>query len=66
MTETKKWYQSKTIIGMMVWAIGFMLPYAWIELWDEVIYEIVTEMMQIFGIAIGIYWRIVADKKVTY
>lgn len=66
MTESKKWYESKTIIAMLVWWLWFALPYLWFELGDADVTAIVTDTMQIFGIIVGIYWRLSANKKVTY
>lgn len=64
MEDSKKWYQSKTYLGIGVALIGMALKASGYTLGDADISEVVSTLFQLIGLVIAAYGRAVASKKI--
>jgi len=64
MDQSKKWYQSKTIIGGIVAMIMMIVAFSGFDLDEGVITEFVTNLFGLITMGVAIYGRIVAKHKI--
>jgi hypothetical protein len=63
----KRWYQSRTMQGVMVMVLGFLLKKLNIELGDAEIAEFAGTLLELIGFIRGAWGlRKAADEKGTY
>ena len=58
--ETKPWWQSRTIIGVIVLLIAQILKYLKVDIVNEELTEIVVLVMDFLGASLAIYGRVKA------
>jgi hypothetical protein len=63
MEDSKKWYTSKTVIGIVVTAVSILLKATGVTIGDADITMLITSLFQVVGLALALYGRIVAEKK---
>ena len=62
--ETKVWWQSRTIIGVIVLLLAQLLKYFKVDIVNEELTEIVTLVMDFAGASLAIYGRVKARKQI--
>lgn len=62
--ETKAWWQSRTIIGIVVMLLAQVLKWLKIDIVNEELTDIVTLAMESIGAALAIYGRVKARKAI--
>jgi len=62
--ETKAWWQSRTIIGVIVILLAQLLKYFKVDIVNEELTEIVTLVMDFAGTSLAIYGRVKARKQI--
>jgi hypothetical protein len=62
--ESKPWWRSRTIIGVLVLVLAQVLRLAKVDIVNEELTQIVTLVMDTFGAALAIYGRVKARKAI--
>ena len=62
--ETKNWWQSRTIIGIIVLLLAQVLKYLKVDIVNEELTEIVVLAMDFLGASLAIYGRVKARKSI--
>lgn len=62
--ETKPWWQSRTIIGVIVLLLAQLLKYLKVDIVNEELTEIVVLVMDFLGASLAIYGRVKARKTI--
>jgi len=65
MGDTKKWYTSKTYMGIAVTLVGMALKLSGYTLGDAELTDIVSTGFQLVGLVVAAYGRAVASKKIS-
>lgn len=63
--ETKNWWQSRTIIGVIVLLLAQILKYLKVDIVNEELTDIVVLAMDAIGASLAIYGRVKARKALT-
>jgi uncharacterized membrane protein len=64
MTEEKAWWQSRTIIGIVVMLLAQVFKWLKVDLVNEELTDIVTLAMEAIGAGLAIYGRVKARKTI--
>ena len=64
MTDEKAWWQSRTIIGIVVMLLAQVLKWLKIDIVNEELTDIVTVAMESIGAGLAIYGRVKARKSI--
>ncbi len=64
MTDEKAWWQSRTIIGIVVMLLAQILKWLKIDIVNEELTDIVTVAMEAIGASLAIYGRVKARKSI--
>ena len=64
MTDEKAWWQSRTIIGIVVMLLAQVLKWLKVDIVNEELTDIVTLAMESIGAGLAIYGRIKARKTI--
>jgi len=64
MTDEKAWWQSRTIIGIVVMLLAQVLKWLKIDIVNEELTDIVTLAMESIGAGLAIYGRVKARKTI--
>jgi uncharacterized membrane protein len=62
--ETKNWWQSRTIIGVIVLLLAQVLKYFKVDIVNEELTDIVVLVMDFVGASLAIYGRVKARKTI--
>ena len=62
MTEEKPWWQSRTIIGIVVMLLAQVLKWFHVDIINEELTDIVTIVMEATGAGLAVYGRVKARK----
>lgn len=62
--ETKNWWQSRTIIGVIVLLLAQVLKYLKVDIVNEELTDIVVLVMDFIGASLAIYGRVKARKTI--
>lgn len=62
--ETKAWWQSRTIIGIVVMVLAQVLKWFKVDIVNEELTDIVTIAMEFIGAALAVYGRVKARKSI--
>jgi len=62
--ETKNWWQSRTIIGVIVLLLAQVLKYFKVDIVNEELTDIVVLVMDFIGAGLAIYGRVKARKTI--
>jgi uncharacterized membrane protein len=64
MTEEKAWWQSRTIIGIVVMLLAQALKWFKVDIVNEELTDIVTIAMEAIGAGLAVYGRVKARKNI--
>jgi uncharacterized membrane protein len=64
MTEEKSWWQSRTIIGIVVMLLAQVLKWFNVDIVNEELTDIVTITMEAVGAGLAVYGRVKARKNI--
>jgi uncharacterized membrane protein len=64
MTEEKAWWQSRTIIGIVVMLLAQALKWFKVDIINEELTDIVTIAMEAIGAGLAVYGRVKARKNI--
>lgn len=62
--ETKAWWQSRTILGIVIMVVAQVLKYLKVDLATEELTQIVYLAAETFGASLAIYGRVKARKAI--
>jgi hypothetical protein len=62
--ETKAWWQSRTILGIVIMVVAQVLKYLKVDLATEELTQIVYLAAETFGASLAIYGRVRARKAI--
>lgn len=62
--ETKNWWQSRTIVGVIVLILAQVLKYLKVDIVNEELTDIVVLVMDFVGASLAIYGRVKARKTI--
>lgn len=62
--ETKAWWQSRTIIGIVVMILAQVLKWMKVDIVNEELTDIVTITMEFIGATLAVYGRVKARKSI--
>lgn len=65
MDAAKPWYQSTTIIGLLVSILGWVLVKFHVTLGSDVLTDYITNGMEIIGAIVAFIGRLISSTKVT-
>ena len=63
--ETKQWWKSKTIIGVVVMLLGLLFKALGWSVSEEISADLSALVLEVIGAGVAIYGRATADKKLT-